>query len=273
MLIFSKKRTVMKKITFILCLLTYVVNAQVTGYNLGDAVDDFTVTDTDGVEHNLYTYLADGKYVYLDFFFDTCVPCQTTTPIFNEFHDKYGCNSGDVVMISMNNGSDSDAEVIAFENAFGGPFNHAPAVSADGGAGAVDTDFGISAYPTYCLIAPDTTLIESDIWPLTGVGTFEATFPAGFNPPVLSCSLGVTDATEALGFVVFPTVSNGSEINIVLNEDVDTDVNIYDSLGRRVFFNSYSEKNIQFSLNAAPGSYFVTIASESSAVTKTIIIK
>lgn len=263
----------MKKITFILCLLTYVVNAQVTGYNVGDVVDDFTVTDVEGVEHNLYTYLAAGKYVYLDFFFDTCVPCQTTTPIFNEFHDKYGCNEGDVVMISMNNGSDSDAEVIAFENLYGGPFNHAPAISADGGAGAVDSDFAIAAYPTYCLIAPDTTLIESDIWPLTGVGTFEATFPAGFNPPVLSCSLGVTDAISNLDFAIYPTVSNGSEINIVLNEQVETDINVYDVTGRRIFFGNYNLKNIQFGLNAVSGSYFVNIASENSSVTKTIIIK
>jgi thiol-disulfide isomerase/thioredoxin len=263
----------MKKITFILCLLTYVVNAQVTGYSVGDVVDDFTVTDVEGVEHNLYAYLAEGKYVYLDFFFDTCGPCQQTTPIFNEFHDKYGCNEGDVVMISMNNGTDSDAEVIAFENAFGGPFNHAPAISADGGAGAVDSDFAIAAYPTYCLIAPDNTLVESDIWPLTGVGTFEATFPAGFDPPVLSCSLGITDANNTLGFVIYPTVSNGSDINIVLNEQVETDVNVYDIMGRRVFYNNFSEKNIQFSLNAVSGSYFVNIASENSSVTKTIIIK
>jgi thiol-disulfide isomerase/thioredoxin len=263
----------MKKITFILCLLTYVVNAQVDGYNVGDVVDDFTVTDVEGVEHNLYTYLAAGKHVYLDFFFDTCGPCQTTTPIFNEFHDKYGCNDGAVVMISVNNGSDSDAEVIAFENSFGGPFNHAPAISADGGAGAVDSNFDIVAYPTYCLIGPDMTLLESDIWPLTGVETFEATFPAGFNPPVMSCSLGVTDANSTLDFVIYPTVSNGSEINIVLNEYADTDVNVYDVMGRRVFYNNFSQKNIQFSLNAVSGSYFVNIASENSSVTKTIIIK
>ena len=54
----------MKKITFVLALFTCIVNAQVTGYNLGDVVDDFTVTDVEGVEHNLYTYLSEGKYVY-----------------------------------------------------------------------------------------------------------------------------------------------------------------------------------------------------------------
>jgi thiol-disulfide isomerase/thioredoxin len=263
----------MKKIIFIVSLFTSVMSAQVTGYNLGDAVDDFTVTDVEGIEHNLYAYLSEGKYVYLDFFFDTCGPCQATTPIFNEFYDKYGCNVGDVVAISINNGSDSDAEVIAFENNFGGPFNHAPAVSADGGAGAVDDDFGISAYPTYCLIAPNTTLIESDIWPLSSVGDFEVTFPTGFDPPALSCSLGVADAINADNFILYPTVSSGKAINIVLNEQVDTVIYVYDVAGRKVFYNNYSEKDIQFSLNVASGFYFVNIGFNNSVLTKTIIIE
>ena len=263
----------MKKITLILCMLTYVVNAQVNNYNVGDVVDDFTVTDVEGVEHNLYSILAEGKYVYLDFFFDTCVPCQTTTPIFNEFFDKYGCNEGDVFCISINNGSDNDAEVIAFGNAYGGPFNHAPAVSADGGAGAVDANFGVAAYPTYILIGPDSTLLVGDIWPLSGVETFEATFPVGFDPDVMECTiLGVTDASS-FEFVLYPTVSNGSEINIQLQEQEATDINIYDMLGKQVFFNSYNQKDIQLNLNVTAGTYFVNISSETGSATKTVIIK
>ena len=174
-------------------LLSTLSFGQVQNYNVGDVVNNFIVTDVHGVEHNLYEYTAQGKHVYLDFFFDTCVPCQTTTPIFNEFYDKYGCNEGDLIAISMNNGTDGDAAVIAFEEQYGGPFNHSPAVSADGGAGAVDSDFNIAAYPTYCLISPENTLLENDIWPLTGVETFEATFPEDFDPPVMACSLGITD--------------------------------------------------------------------------------
>ncbi|WP_262913937.1 hypothetical protein [Aequorivita vitellina] len=43
----------MKKITLILLCVGFAVNAQVNNYNVGDVVDDFTVTDIDGVEHNL----------------------------------------------------------------------------------------------------------------------------------------------------------------------------------------------------------------------------
>jgi thiol-disulfide isomerase/thioredoxin len=83
----------MKKFTSPLMLLfTTLIFAQTTNYNVGDIVDDFTVTDIYGVEHNLYEYTDAGKHIYLDFFFDTCGPCQTWQPTFSEFYDKYGCN-------------------------------------------------------------------------------------------------------------------------------------------------------------------------------------
>ena len=36
--------------------------------NLTNAID-FTVTDLDGITHNLFDYLNDGKFVVLDFVF------------------------------------------------------------------------------------------------------------------------------------------------------------------------------------------------------------
>ena len=44
------------------------------------------------------------------------------SPLYNEFYDKYGCNGGEVYCLSMNDGSDNDAEVIAYEQSFGGTF-------------------------------------------------------------------------------------------------------------------------------------------------------
>ena len=64
-----------------------------------------------------------------------------------------------------------------------------------------------------------------------------------------------------------------NEINIALSEQVETDVNVYDIAGRQVFYNHYSEKDIQFSLNVASGSYFVNIAFDNRSITKTIVIE
>ncbi len=267
----------MKKITFLLIFTAFslCMNAQVQNYNLGDIVDDFTVTDVEGEVHNLYDITSQGKYVYIDFFFDTCVPCQTTTPIFNEFFDKYGCNEGEVFCISINNGTDNNAEVIAFENAFGGPFEHAPAVSNEGGAGAVDANFGINAYPTYCLINPSNEIIELDIWPLSGIETFEATFPVGFNPPPMSCTiLGIDNNTLDLSFQLFPNPNDGSSINLRLNNSTTkAELKIYNVLGKVVYSNSFESSSIQFNANLSSGTYIVTVTTETGSANKSLIVK
>lgn len=159
----------MKKITLILILFSFMTNAQVRNYNVGDVIDDFTVTDTEGVEHNLYSITAQGKHVWLDFFFVDCVPCQLTVSHFNEFYDKYGCNDGEVYALSINLGNDGDAYVEWYKQQFGGPFNHAPAASGEGGSAAVRNNFGVNAFPTFCLIGPDNTLLNKDISPIRGV--------------------------------------------------------------------------------------------------------
>lgn len=63
--------------------------------------------------------------------------------------------SGDLFLISINDGRDTNAEVIAYENEYGGPSNHAPAVGMGGGCEAVANNFGINGYPSYLLISPD----------------------------------------------------------------------------------------------------------------------
>jgi thiol-disulfide isomerase/thioredoxin len=168
--------------------------AQVQNYAVGDTEDDFTITDTDGVEWNLYDLTAQGKYVYLDFFFDTCEPCQTTQPIYNEFHDTYGCNEFEIFVISINNGTDNDQEVIALENTFGSDFQNSPAVSSEGGSDVTDANFGITAYPTYGMVGPDKTLVENDIWPIADVSIYEATIPEESNETPMAYSLGLGDA-------------------------------------------------------------------------------
>ncbi|TXD71458.1 T9SS type A sorting domain-containing protein [Aequorivita antarctica] len=261
----------MKKITLILLLFTVFANAQVNNYNVGDVVDDFTVTDTEGNEYNLYTLTAEGKYVWLDFFFVDCVPCQGSAPIFNEFFDKYGCNQGDVFAISINNGNDNDARVRGYEEEFGGPFNHAPAVSNEGGGPEVDTNFGVNAYPTFCLIGPGNVLLNKDIWPLSGIETFENTFPQGFEPPAMQCTVGIEEAT-AFDFSIYPTVSKGN-VSISLPSSVESSVAIFNTLGQQVFQNNYSDKNINLNLQLAPGVYMVKVTSDENSITKRIIIE
>ena len=151
---------------------------------------DFTVTDIHGNIHNLFDYLNNGKHVIVDFFFTTCGPCIASVPILHQAYTDYGCNTGDIIFISIDNG-DSDAQVMQYEIDHGALL---PAISGnDGGGNAVDAAYGISAYPTVILIAPNRTILEQDIFPVSNITT--ALPNAGLNMAV--CDTGSsTSITE-----------------------------------------------------------------------------
>ena len=269
-----------KKLLLILTVLTFsfVSNSQIGGYAVGATVSNFTVTDTEGHTHDLHTITASGKYVYIDFFFDTCGPCQSVSPIFNEFYDKYGCNAGDIYCITMNNGSDSDAEVITYEQTYGGTFHHAPAVSSDGGAAAVNAAFNPAAYPTICLIGPDNKMINTDVWPVSDVAAFEATFPAGFSPSPIACSFASVEKTVINELSIYPNpATDNVNINfstITSNQVEIVITNIIGEIIETVSINSKIGNNIaQLNTNDYPkGHYFVSINSNNQITTSKFIV-
>ena len=152
-------------LTIIVSVLTVLFTQAQT--NLTTAVD-FTVTDIHGNTHNLFNYLDNGKHVIVDFFFTTCPPCIASVPTLNQAYTDYGCNTGDIIFLSIDNG-DSDAEVTQYETDYGG---FLPSASGnDGGGNAVNSAYGIGAYPTVVLIAPDRTILEQDIYPVSDITT------------------------------------------------------------------------------------------------------
>lgn len=155
----------MKKLLLAILILAGVQTQAQT--SLTTAVD-FTVTDIHGNTHTLFDYLNNGKHVIVDFFFTTCGPCIASVPTLNQAYTDYGCNTGEVIFLSIDDG-DSDAEVLQYENDYGGLL---PSVSGnDGGGNAVNSAYGISAYPTVILIAPDQTILEQDIFPVSNITT------------------------------------------------------------------------------------------------------
>ena len=194
------------------------VNAQIQGYNVGDVVDDFTITTIHGDTVNLYSITETGKYVYIDFFFVTCGPCQATAPHFNQLHETYGCNEGDIYCMSVNTGQDNDSQVENYENTYGGDYNYCPISSGDGGSGPVDNAFNPFAYPTICLIGPDNKLLNADIWPISTYTDFvDALTATGFTPTEMDCgTVGVEELKSELSAVVYPNPSSDF-INIQLS--------------------------------------------------------
>ena len=107
----------MKKIKDIIAIIIFTIILLLFGYNFMNAqtnltvAQDFTSVDVHGDSQTLFNYLDSGKYVVLDFFFTTCGPCITSVPIINDAFTAFGCNTGEVIFLSIDNG-DTDAEVI-----------------------------------------------------------------------------------------------------------------------------------------------------------------
>lgn len=136
------------------------INAQT---NLTEAVD-FEVTDLDGNEIHLFDLLDNqGKYVLIDFYFTTCVPCQGAVPKVSEAYEYFGCGEFDIEIIAMDYGNTNE-QCHEFDEEYGVAY---PSVSGiEGGGNAVCEAYGIPLYPTFVLIAPDHSILEQNIWPI-----------------------------------------------------------------------------------------------------------
>lgn len=91
----------------------------------------------------------------------------------SEAYELFGCNTADVFVIAVNRGN-TNAQCIQFDQTYGVEF---PCISGvEGGGTAINTTYGINAYPTYILIAPNHEIVEQDMWPISSVQTFVTYF-------------------------------------------------------------------------------------------------
>lgn len=216
-------------------LLPFLAASQTQNYPIGSLVSNFTVTDTDGENYDLYELTAAGKVVVLDFFFYNCVPCQDNAPSFSQLYDTYGCNGGDLICISVNNGTDTDELAEQFGEDFGGAFSHPPTVGPIDGL-EMTSIFGVDAFPTFCIIGTDNRMEDDDIWPLSnGMATLVAAFPIGSQIQPMACTVGMGEQDRVVNASVFPTPSNGM-ISLVLDlkQAGPLTATVVDALGKQV---------------------------------------
>ncbi len=177
--------------------------------NLQEAVD-FTIQDIHGKVHHLFDYLDEGKYVLIDFFYTDCSPCIGAIPALREIYEVYGCNTQELVQLSINYG---ESENTIFSYYY--DYNPAqPLVSGTEGNGNMVRElYSIPAYPTVILIAPDRSIINQDIFPVSPENLeFALNYQAGIEPPADGCLsvLNTTSTTSALDQLkIAPNPSDG----------------------------------------------------------------
>lgn len=212
--------------------------ASVGTAQIGATAPDFTVTDIDGVSHNLYDYLNDGKVVVLDCSATWCGPCWG----FHESHyleDLYndigqGGTGEAVILFYEADPATDQAELEGAGSSQGDwtagvsyPVMNENPVQLDGNI------FWPTGYPTINVIAPGDKTIKEDLWNIQGGGL------SAMKDEILSHVPADASMEEnSISFVTmsaFPNPSNGNvQLNVASIKDVKATLEITNLMGQLV---------------------------------------
>ncbi|NTW25426.1 MAG: redoxin domain-containing protein [Lentimicrobium sp.] len=224
-----------------------------------DSALDFSVKDIDGGQHHLYEYLDAGNYVVLDFFTTNCGPCQTYASEISASFDYFGCNSGNVIFLGMNWGSDNQA-VRLFDSIWGAEY---PSVSGlQGGGNNVVDAYQVLSYPTVILIAPDRTILNNHIWPPASDSINALVIAAGGVPQ--SCTVGVNSPGMAptATLLAIPAGQGNVQLKYIRPADPDMQLQLFTSEGRLLINRKISGNEADLYLSQLnPGIYIARIIS------------
>jgi len=130
-------------------------------------IADFTITDTEGNELNLYSTLDQGKTVFLDLFFTTCSWCILYAPIIEQTYQQAGAGAENVLFWGISP-QDNNAAINAYKATHG--VSNPCAGTQGNGPAAIDIIIAgqsFLGYPTYCVVCPNRELQFDVCYPPT----------------------------------------------------------------------------------------------------------
>ena len=231
-----------------------VVTEPVTTTNGGgvDIMPDFTGTDIEGNEINLYSILDNGQAVLINFFlYNDPFSEDIMNDVVEAFH-QYGCNEHDVFFMEISpNGHDDECQ--AWAEQFGVQF---PTISRDGGGNDIVQAIPVGLYPTIMLIRPNHEIAVRDIYP----PTYEYITQAfdGENYEQYYCLTSIDEA--ASNCTLSPNPANESLTLKGYNLGV---VSVYNALGQKI--EEFQTEGNELTINTAryrSGVYFIKMNGE-----------
>lgn len=121
-------------------------------YGLGDRLGDLSVTDCDGIKHNLSDLLQQKKAVVLNFWYLNCNPCKMEFPYLQQAFEAYG---EEVAFLALNPVDGTNETVSSYRWEQGLTF---PVASCDP---VFQKTFGVNAYPTTLILDRSGTICLS----------------------------------------------------------------------------------------------------------------
>ena len=182
----------------LLCSTVFAASAQLTD---GSIAPDWTATDIDGVEHNLYDILSEGKKVIIQFSATWCGPCWSyhNSGVLEELYELYGPDGTDELRIFFMEADDSttDADLNGTSTNTWGDWTAGVEYPIIDNCGSIFDDYAGAYYPTIYTICPNRILTESG---QIGVEEHHAVFSANDcaaaslpnDPALLSYTGGTT---------------------------------------------------------------------------------
>ena len=130
---------------------------------------DFTATDHEGNEINLFEILDGGQYVLIDFFYSSCKNCPEVATNMVDAYYQLGCNEHDVFFMEISS-SDHPNSAATWINNYNIPYptihNDFYGMTIEGQGTDINDLYEIGSWPTLVLIAPDRRIVLSDISPI-----------------------------------------------------------------------------------------------------------
>lgn len=251
-------KRLMKKI--LLNTLLVITTLASVAQPVGEIFPDFTFNDLDGVEHNLQSYLDEGKTVVIDVFATWCPPCQGSVPGIEELYSTYG-PIGDQTMVVLSFERDpstnNEADFIAQYGVESPVITEATELIAD--------TWNITYQPRYFVICPDGSFMS------------QLSSPIYSNPQPLidlanECEsvTGVSELDIANGFAL---VNSSFETEVRYNSQIEQlKYTVLDLTGSVVTSGVIPAGSGTIELSSLPrGMYLLQLINGNTALTKRII--
>lgn len=240
------------------CCFAFSLSAQMPD---GTVVPDFTTTDINGNDFNLYEHLDAGKTVIIDVFAVWCGPCWSYHGT-HALEDTY-CQLGldgteDVVVIAIEgDGSTAASTITGGGNSIGDWTDGVSYSIADDAA--VANLLEISYYPTIYKICPnDKTIYEMGQQPANNV--FNQVFDAGCKSPSEMNDVAGLGCGKTAALCLGQSTNLKTEVlNRGANAATGVTVKAFDASGNEIASGSYSGSIASYSkVEVDLGSYIAT---------------